>query len=300
MRWQFNTNSTANHRVLDCQPMSLLPPFDDDEVRYFSFNKIYVIETLNENEKQTGKELYDDLLRRSTYRHGWFDSSHEFAYNKKQLFNALTRIKYDAMGGKIFPFIHIEGHGNPTGLQIGKGKTRGIVKWEDLALEFQKINVATKNNLMLSVATCFGCNIYKGISISERSPFFGFIAPLEEVSFGEIADGYNAFFDRIINTTEFDDAVLTLRDAFDGRAPRFTYVHCETLFRRVADNMLEAWRDPIEGKKSLLELITRSLSNVHVRLRYSIPQIVDNSAYALSQREVWLKRWHDNFLMKDL
>ena len=280
--------------------MSLLNPFTDDDVRYFSFNKIYVIETLYDDEKQTGKALYDDLLRWSTYRHRWFNASYEFVKNKKQLFRALTRIKHDAMAGEIFPFIHVEGHGNATGLEVGKDNTRCLVKWEDLTAEFRKINLATKNNLMLSVATCYGCNIYKGIRISDRAPFFGFIAPLEEVSSGEIAEGYNAFFDRIINTTEFDDAVFTLRDAFDGRSPRFTYVHCETLFRKVADSMLEEWRDPIENKKALLGLITRSMSNIHVRLKYSIPQIVDNSAYALGQREENVKAWHDNFLMKDL
>lgn len=153
---------------------------------------------------------------------------------------------------------------------------------------------------MLLVASCYGSGIYKGIRISDRAPFFGFVAPVAEVSFGEIADGYNTFFDRIINTTEFDDAVLTLRDAFDGRAPRFTYVHCETLFRKVADNILEEWRDPIENKKMLLGLITRSMSNARVRLKYTIPQIMDNSAFALSQREQYLKTWHDNFLMRDL
>ena len=280
--------------------MGLSDSFDGNESRYFSFNKIYVIETLHTDEKQTGKALFDDLLHRTTYRHGWFDASYEFAKNKKQLFRALQRIKLDAISGKIFPFIHIEGHGNATGLEVGKDNTRGIVKWEELTNAFRKINIATKNNLMLSVASCYGSNIYKGIRISERAPFFGFVAPVEEVTFGEIAEGYNAFFDRIINTTEFDDAVLTLRGAFNGRAPRFTYIHCETLFRKVADNILEEWRDPIENKKSLLGAITRNMSNVHVRLKYSIPQIIENCTHAVSQRENYLQNWHDNFLMKDL
>lgn len=278
--------------------------FDDDEVRYFSFNHIYVIETLYEDEygqnEQTGKALYRDLLRWSAERHQWLEASYKFVHNSTELFDALTRIKADATTGKIFPLVHIEGHGNQTGLETGKDETREILRWETLTAVFREINVATKNNLLLTIATCYGSNIYKGIRISERAPFFGFIAPLAKVSFGEIAEGFNTFFDSIINTSRFDDAVMALRGPFNGSPPRLTYLHCETLFRKVADNILEEWRNPIENQKMLLGLISRNMSNVHVRLKWTIPQIVDNSAYALSQREEWLKTWHDNFLMKDL
>ena len=35
---------------------------------FFRFNKIYVVESL-QDERQTGKELYDDIIKRRSYCH---------------------------------------------------------------------------------------------------------------------------------------------------------------------------------------------------------------------------------------
>jgi hypothetical protein len=278
--------------------MNFLDPFEKDEQRFFQFNKVYVIETLLDPDTRTGKQLFDDLLNRTRHRHNWFDSSYKHVTSKKQLFAYLAEIKRDTLGGRIFPLIHIEGHGNPKGLSVGRGADKAIVKWEGLATEFRKINVATKNNLLLVVASCHGSEIYRGIRVADRAPFFGFIAPIEKVTENEIAEGFNTFYDRIINTTEFDQAVLALRGGHDGSKPRFTYIHSETAFRIVGEKLSLKLRDPVDRLVKLLGI--ERVSDMQARHKLTYDQLVERTKHVLDKRDDLLNTWMDTFTMKDL
>ena len=278
--------------------MSFFRNYRHDEKRHFQFNKIYVIETLLDPDTRTGKNLFNDLFKPTRYRHPWFDASYTHVTNKKQLFGLLADIKHDALGGQVFPWVHLEGHGNVKGLAVGKGADKTVVPWADLGHEFRKINVATRNNLMLAVATCHGSNIYKGIRVSERAPFFGFIAPIAEITQQEIEEGFNTFYDRIINTNEFDQAMLALRGGHDGTKPRFTYLHSEVAFRHVAEKMSAELRDPTDRLVRLLG--TQRVADMQARHKLTYDQLIARTQGVLDNRDNLLKGWMDNFVMKDL
>jgi hypothetical protein len=278
-------------------PMS---PMDEDEVRYFQYNKIYVIESTPTNERQTGKELFNDLLNRATDQYDWFMCSYKYVETREQLFRWLATIRRDVLAGGIYPLLHFEAHGNRIGLEVGKGDRQVIVKWQEIADELRKINVLTRNNLMVSVATCYGSYIFQGIDPGQRAPFFGFVAPLEEINSDEIIGGYYEFYERIIRTKEFDQAVLALRGGVDGAPIRFTYQHCEAAMRFAMDGLGTTMRDPVYRKQKALALTVRSLSNINVRLNHTIPGIVDYYNNFVSQSDKHLQNMQDFFLMKDL
>lgn len=244
--------------------------------------------------------MFNDLLNRATYQHDWFKCSYRYVETRKQLFRWLDTIKRDVLNGGVYPLLHFEAHGNRTGLEVGKGSSQVIVKWQEIADELRKINVLTRNNLMLSIASCYGSYIFKGVDPGERAPFFGFIAPLAEVLPDEIAEGYYQFYDRIIKTKEFDQAVLALRGGANGAPIKFTYQHCEAALRVAMHSLGAAMRDPLYRKRKALALTVRSLSNINVRLNHTIPGIVDYYTNFVSQSDKHLQNMQDYFLMKDL
>jgi hypothetical protein len=79
--------------------------------------------------------------------------SYKYVETRKQLFRRLATIRRDVLAGGIYPLLHFEAHGNRIGLEVGKGDRQVIVKWQEIADELRKINVLTRNNLMVSVAT---------------------------------------------------------------------------------------------------------------------------------------------------
>lgn len=278
--------------------MDFISRYHEDEQRFFQFNHVYVVETLFEPDTRTGKNLFQDVLKPSRYHHPWLSASYHPVANKKQLFALLADIKREALGGQVFPWLHIEGHGNTKGLEVGKGGERTIVKWEDLGHEFRKINVATKNNLMLVVASCYGSEVYKGIRVADRAPFFGFIAPIKEVTEQEVEEGFNAFYTRILNSHEFDEAMLELRGARNGGKPRFTFLVSEVAFRHVSDNLLTENRDATVRTRQLLD--HPRMKAIQAEHNLTFLELVARTKGVLDNREQLIDGWFDSFVMKDL
>ena len=278
--------------------MGFISRYHEDEQRFFQFNRIYVVETLLEPDTRTGKNLFHDMLKPNCYRHPWLEASYHHVATKKRLFELLAEIKRDALDGIIFPWIHIEGHGNLKGLSVGRGADKTIVKWEDLGVELRKINVATKNNLMLVAATCHGSNLFKGIRVADRAPFFGFIAPIKEVTEQEVEEGFNTFYQRILNSDQFDEAMLDLCGARNGGKPCFTFLVAEVAFHHVGEKLLAEDRDPVERTRRLLE--TAQMKQVQATLGLSFDELVARTRGVLDNREQLIQGWFQQFIMKDL
>lgn len=278
--------------------MSFNTPMRDDERRFFGFNYIFVVETLFPPDTLTGKNLFHDLLKPSSSRHEWFEASYHHVATKKQFFELLAQIRRGALTGKIFPLLHLEGHGSLRGLDVGRGGDKTNIKWEDMAEELRKINAATKNNLLVVVGSCHGINIGKGIRITERAPYYGTIAPVEEVSQGEIEEGFNTFYDRILNTTEFDEAIMELRNARDGRKARFTFLMSEVAFRHVGEQYSAQLRDPHDRLRRLLG--EQRLEDMQRRHGLSYDKLLTRTSHVLDNRDVMLNQWFNKFMMKDL
>jgi hypothetical protein len=85
-------------------------------------------------------------------------------------------------------------HGSLDGLQLASGE---IVSWTAFTKAVREINKITKNNILLSLAACFGGYIMGTIIPSEPIPFFGFIGCWDEVHEGELIANFYNFFERI-------------------------------------------------------------------------------------------------------
>jgi hypothetical protein len=146
-------------------------PQELNDKRSFFYNRIYVIESLNENEKATGKTLFEDLLTREAHRTPGLSVSYKYCSSKKELFAYLVRIKADASTGQVMPFIHFECHGSKAGVLLESGEK---VHWNEFVYYFTDINILVKNNLFISFTVCCAFYIYSDIAgcITERAPFF--------------------------------------------------------------------------------------------------------------------------------
>ncbi|QIX62880.1 hypothetical protein HER32_17545 [Hymenobacter sp. BT18] len=271
--------------------------FDDNDISYSQFNRIYVIEVVIQGEWRTGKELYDDTLSKYEFKHPWFTSSYHPIDSKKGLLSLLKQIRSDAATKQIFPYLHFEAHGNKVGLQVSRGV---IMKWEDLADELRKINIVTKNNLMVSLASCYGSYILKGARLNQRAPFYGVIAPVERIKSTEIIEAYNILYDNIVNSDDIHKAIDLIRANIQQPTSRITYIHSETVFRAISENLARDMREPIYRQKRILEMTAKHMSNVHLRLNNTIPQIIDRITNVVNNSDNTFIQMIQHFRMDDL
>lgn len=198
------------------------------------FNRIYIIESLLEDERKTGKELYDDLLR---WKGDIIDSVYLEVKTKAEFFYALQLIEQTLINYRLIPFLHLEIHGNKKGLVLKNGE--GIL-WHELVSVLRRINYLARNNVLLSLATCFGANIFREVDPAGRAFAWGFIGPWIEVFPEDISISFQGFFETLLATSDLNASVESLNKSNHLLlgSKRYHFYNCEEIFE-LAFNVYE-------------------------------------------------------------
>jgi hypothetical protein len=211
----------------------------------FRFNKIWVIESLPENEKQTGTILYNDLLSRKSFQFPQLHTEIVKIETLAELVALLQQIKDDVYGKAHLPFLHFEIHGSKAGLVLTSLES---ITWAELAGLIRPINIDTRNNVMVTTAVCWGGVAFTEIDPTMPSPFAGIIGPFAKVYVPDIEAGFYEFFDVLLSAGGFDAAVEALNQHGEER---FNFIPSIFLFKVLWDKIIESYDNPVELKERI-------------------------------------------------
>lgn len=189
---------------------------------------IVVFQSLPANEKQTGQELYDDCIRRHIdYLQ---DDAQKMVHNiydiqdKEQFIELIKYYEANAEYMNNGLLFHFEMHGDENqGLLLKSGE---YISWSELITLFRPINIKTENRLFITMATCFGRFLYKGVSAYEKSPYSGYISASQEVTVGDILEDFDILFENLIRCGNIVQAYQELEKS----KTLFFYKDMETTF----------------------------------------------------------------------
>lgn len=205
--------------------------------RQFEFNYIYIVDSLGADELQTASDLYNDIVRWRLMNIDFVQCEQIHVFNKQQFLALLATIKTKVKSGGHSPFIHLEIHGCMEGLGLQSGE---LVIWEELTKSLREINILLRNNLFLSMATCYSGYIIGEILPSQPAPFFACIATWEKLSGGDIMTSFQSFFDFILSVKppqkiNMNKAVEILNGSPE-RPWRHHFYNSELLFEQLFNN----------------------------------------------------------------
>ncbi|MSM41418.1 MAG: hypothetical protein GJT30_17505 [Geobacter sp.] len=236
---------------------------------HLSFNKIYILESLKSDERHTGRALFKDstvwkdaYLPQLTITYLTFN-------DRSELDSILSAIEDATKTKNELPFIHIEAHANEDALGTAGGEA---IPWQDLFKSLQRININTRNNLLVVVAACFGFHLFKITDVLERAPFYAVLGPRQAVSFNEVEAGYQVFYQELFKTKEVNGAIAKMNETLKSTGKRYGLVTCEDLFTMASKSYLKehcsakAILQRVEGIVSQYqELETKTLTIQEVR-----------------------------------
>ena len=195
---------------------------------------VIVIESLEQKEARTGTELYNDIIERYRLMHRDQSpiQSSEFhpIESKQQLLATLDDLLVRADGLQNGLVIHFEMHGstNLDGLITANGE---LVTWAELVEKFRDLNIATVNELYLTMATCFGRHLFEAVQPELKSPYRGYISASQEVTIDEVMDSFTDVYERLIT----DGNLIRSYLASDAERSRFFYKDSEETFRQLME-----------------------------------------------------------------
>lgn len=201
----------------------------------FEFDKIYVIESLLEDER-TGLELYNSVIR-------WFEDRRDIGTSfysvdsKEELISVLEEISNECGSNGFKPLIHLEIHGllDKSGLALVKDS----ISWEELSYYLRKINKASRWNLNLTMAVCYGNYFLGSLTPIEPSPVSGFIGSFEEIYEGDFVPRYEEFYTTLRDTLSLDQAILAMMNQNRQFVNGFAYIDARRIFSDVYNRYFE-------------------------------------------------------------
>lgn len=209
---------------------------------------VLVVQSLASDERQTGSELYNDIIK----RYAEFYSNGDPLYHKLLNVNAkkefLEAVEYVFQNVTYFRkgvILHIECHGlsDKSGLYLADGSS---VSWEELKRPLIKINVTLDNELYLTMATCFGRYLHETIDLSMQAPFSGFLSASDVIWDRETLEDYSLFFEEVIKTRD----IFLAEEALSKKGSKLYYKDVETLFNElIRSTMKKIENDPVSRKE---------------------------------------------------
>ena len=218
-----------------------------------SLSKIFVIESLKDDEPHTGKELLKDTIERYNRFYDAGIDIHPIieVSNKKEFLESLKTV-YDVVGETDGIILHIEAHGSDDKKNLVL-KNNDYVSWLELTEQLIPINKKLKNNLHLFNISCFGNYISQLIDLKKTSPFKSFIGSQDTIYPLEIINFYTALYDRILKSKDIYKAVNELAEIDESQKffmkdldiiiTGITYQHLELFFKSGSHTTIKVFFD---------------------------------------------------------
>lgn len=226
----------------------------DNSVRSFRFNSIIVIESLPANDTQTGTILYNDLLRWKAQQLDFLSARHFAIANRRELLDLLNAIHERSIEAGLHPILHFEIHGNPNGLVLAAGET---IPWKEIATLLRQINIVVKNELFVSLVTCYGAYLFGEAHPGQPAPFFGFIGSWEEITEAFFPEDFYRFYDYLLSYPDLDriDFAQAIQILNGGREPITYGVYFgEQIFERVMKEHRQTLKDKAALKQRAMRI----------------------------------------------
>jgi hypothetical protein len=217
------------------------------------FNRIFVIQSLPEGDRRTGDEI-ELRIKYISFKDPSITVELIDIDSRSAFFNSLKLINRLIPNG-ILPFIHFEIHGNKQGLVLSNNE---FVEWSDIKEPLRYLNKQTKNNLFISLATCYGgylLNLYKPW---EACPFYGYIGPISTAIDIELEASYSAFFETLLLTNDFANATEKLQETVEGNSKLYICINCTQYFNHLTSQYKEENKNPRIRNDRVMQ-ITRHL-----------------------------------------
>lgn len=218
-------------------------------------NALFWISSLKSGEEGTTRRVTEDLTP-------FFDSI-GLPYqcwtprNAAALDAALDTIAQAAAEG-MCPVVHFDMHGSER-LGLYVAATGEFVSWDRLIRRLRTINVATKNNLCVVSACCFGFHAIKALQIMKPCPFYMLIAPEREITFGFIEDNVFRFYQDAFT------ALNIVKPYEQHLSAQMRLFHCEkslaiVLSRYIGNSCMGKGGD-LRRERLLTEVLTNGVPN---------------------------------------
>lgn len=223
-----------------------------------SYDKIWIIQWLGKDDRETGKELHDAL---NHVTNNLIPIVFDEVFDRNGLKNVLDKVLFDVTMNKTVPILHIETHGDDDFIGADVGDDMHKMSHLDLLETFRKINIKTQFNLFIVVAACFGVklgNIIMG-TLLQPSPFWGLLGPVRKTNGDAIYQGFFSFYKCLLSRQSISNALSSLFMVEPSFTHNISMISAESLFIKGMKNYFADQCSNEKAEERARDIVTKSL-----------------------------------------
>lgn len=239
------------------------------------FSQIYILSSLKAGEAYTAYDLAKFIETERNNSGFQFDLRHIEFDGIEELTLIFGAIQQEIDNGEI-PLIHFECHGDQFDGLVFRDGTE--ITWHNLSKYLLSINIATKFNLLVCLAACFGAFFIEYMRPSRPCPCWAVVAPTDEVHPGQVMSGFRKFYSALLRTRSVNEAQQALRTA-EGR---WFLNNAEFWYLEVVQHYVENQCTP--------HVLRSRIASLHKKLKDS------GSSKSMPEVKAHLKQQHQNDL----
>lgn len=205
---------------------------------HFLYNKLYVLQSLTNNDQKTGEELVNRINAFSVSNNIFFQAVLFDIHSKEEWNNTWNGIYTSISQLNIIPIIHLVMHGNERYIGIEQGM-KGLIELTELFEKTRKANLLSHNNIMLTMAVCKGLNVIKNITLGQPMPFCSILASQESLCNSVSLENFTIFYQTLLKNGNIDYAFECLQKQGAGEAEKYHLMKSEQLFANVMQMYLD-------------------------------------------------------------
>lgn len=178
----------------------------------FGFDRIVIVESLPEREFHSGTELGKYLSTLIEDPKAPPQIELVLVANASQFRAVIDELAYEARNNEVLPLLHIETHGweDASGLVFADDSE---LEWDEVRNVLGPLNVATKFNLVVSMAACFGGHFIQELRPGQSAPALVVIGPTHTTDGAELLGRFRDFYRTLIETLDVPLAIEALNSS---------------------------------------------------------------------------------------
>lgn len=254
----------------------------------FSCNSVIWLTSLPDSELGPTRRMVEDMesLKAETS----IGFQHIQVTSAAHLKSLLEELAFHASEHGMRPLLHFDMHGNKDdGLHISQSSE--YVSWNELYNNLQALNQATRNNLVVIGAACFGLRSIMPIKLDKPAPFFVLLAPEKEVCVGFLEDNVLCFYRELFASGSLDAAYSRYL------SDEFKYFHCEKMLFIVVAKYIKAACKGKSAQERRERLLTEVFSQGMEKTEDNLSSVRKKIKEGLKPDQALLDRYAKTFLV---
>jgi hypothetical protein len=202
------------------------------------FSRIVIIESLSSSDLHTGVKIREDIeVCNMFYNRGLGVEFHNIE-KKTDFISRLKELVVETRKMGNNPLIHVEAHGSndSKGLVLSSGE---FLSWEELKRPLIDLNIATKNNLVIVLSTCYGAYLTTIVLPTDRAPCFGLVGPTKVLAAEHLLRSFSRFYRELLASGSASEAVRQLNLGAGESGLNYSLTDAEHFFAMTNEKYFE-------------------------------------------------------------